>query len=311
VIRESQAARSVAYCSDENGVPSVVTLAIDTAAALPWSLTITNMSMASESGSLGEVQRIVGTVSGSAAAPTNLTSSRFVFGPSMKPLAAVVSFLEQFGPMPPLDVSMTNPWQLQVGLKFDFEKLLEQVPALKPFLEKFIVDLDVLMSWVETATSQNSTTTFEVTVKIPTPFTPVVAIGLAKVKFQMGDDGNAWTFQLGVGVGVDFSIGPFKALAYFAESEFLIAGDTVFGLGASALIKGSVDLEVVEVDISVEAKLALLQVTCGAGSTVWGVAQVTFALEVTIAFVIDIEFDVQAEEDQNLDGGPCPLPNVV
>jgi len=311
VIRESQASRAVAYCADENGVPSVVTLVIDTAAALPWSLMISNMSMAAESGSLGEVDRIVGTVSGSAAAPTNLSDSRFVFGPSLQPVAALVSFLEQFSPMPPLNVSMTNPWQLQVGLKFDFEKLLEQAPALKPFLEKFIVDLDVLMSWMETATSQNSVTTFEVTVKFPTPFTPVVAIGLAKVKFQMGDDGNAWTFQLGVGVGVDFTIGPFKALAYFAESEFLIAGDSVFGLGASALIKGSVDLEVVEIDISVEAKMALLNVTCGPDTTIWGVAQVTFALEVTIAFVIDIEFDVQAEEDQNIDGGPCALPNVV
>jgi hypothetical protein len=198
-----------------------------------------------------------------------------------------------------------------VGLKFDFEKLLEQVPALKAFLKQFIVDLDIVMSWMETATSQNSVTTFEITIKVPTPFTPVVAIGLAKVKFQMGDDGNAWTFQLGVGIGVSFNIGPFEALAYFAESEFLIAGDTVFGLGASALIKGSVDLEVVEVDVSVEAKMALLKVTCGGGTTIWGVAQVTFAIEVTIAFVIDIEFDVQAEEDQNLDGGPCPLPNVV
>jgi hypothetical protein len=311
VIREAQASRAVAYCADEHGNPSVVTLVIDTAAVVPWSLSITNLSVASESGSLGEVTRIVGTVSGSAAAPTNLTDSRFVFGPCLQPVAALVSFLEKFSPLPPLIVSMSNPWQLQVGLKFDFEKLLEQVPPLKAFLEQFIVDLDVIMAWMETATSQNMVTTFEITIKVPTPFPPVVGIGLAKVKFQMGDDGNAWTFQLGVGIGVSFKVGPFGVLAYFAESQFLIAGDNVFGLGMSALIKGSVDLGVVEVDISVEAKIALLKVTCGADTTIWGVAQVTFAFEVTIAFVIDIEFDAQAEEDQNIDGGPCPLPNVV
>lgn len=311
VIRDSQAARSVAYCADENGVPSVVTLAIDTAAALPWSMTITNMSMASESGSLGEVQRIVGTVSSSAAAPTALTDSRLVLGPCMQPVVAVVSFLEQFGPLPPLDVSMTNSLQLQVSEKFDFAKLLERVgPAVKAFLEEFIVDLDVLVSWVVGTPNQDITHTFEVTVKIPTPF-GVVAIGLAKMKLQLGDDGNAWTFQLGAGVGVEFHIARFNALAYFAETEFLITGDNVFALGASVLIKGSVDLEIVEVDISVEAKMALLKVTCGPDSTIWGVAQVTFAMEVTIAWVIDIEFDVQAEEDQNLDGGPCPLPSVV
>ena len=311
VIRESQAARAVAYCQDEHGNPSVVTYAVDTAAAVPWSLSITNLSVASESGSLGEVQRIVGDVTGSAVAPTAFGNSRFLFGPCLQPIAAVVSFLEQFGPLPPLNVSMSNPWELDVSLKFDFEKLLEQVPALKPLLEKFIVDLDVLMSWTENATSQSAKTTFELTVKIPTPFTPVVAIGLAKVQFQMGDDGNAWTFELGVGIGVEFPIPPFKALAYFAETAFLITGDTVFGLGYGLLIKGSVDLGVVEVGISVEAKMALLRVTCGSESTIWGVAQVTFAFEVTIAFVLDIEFDVQVEEDQNVDGGPCPLPDVV
>ena len=45
--------------------------------------------------------------------------------------------------------------------------------------------------------------------------------------------------------------------------------------------------------------------------TVWGTAQVTFAVEVTIAFVIDIDFQVQAEWDQNLNGGPCALPDVL
>jgi hypothetical protein len=313
VIRESQAARSVAYCADENNTPSVVTLAIDTAAPRPWSLTITNMSMASESGSLGEVQRIVGTVSSSATAPTKFTDSRFVFGPPLQPVAQVVSFLEHFGPLPPLDVSMTNQWQLQVGLKADFEKILEQYPGLKDFLKKFIEDLDVLMAWVETPTSQNSTTTFEVTVKIPTPFEPVVAIGLAKVKLQVGDDGNAQTFELGVGVGVDFDLvkDVVGVVAYFAETAFLITGDNVFAVGVGVLVKGEVDLAVVSVGISVEAKMALLKVTCGSDTTIWGVAQLTFALEVTIAFVIDIEFDIQAEEDQNIDGGPCPLPNVV
>ena len=75
-------------------------------------------------------------------------------------------------------------------------------------------------------------------------------------------------------------------------------------------MKGSIDLEIISVDVSVEAKMAVLKVTCP-GVTVWGAAQVTFAIEVTIAFVIDINFQVQAEWDQNLNGGPCALPDVL
>ena len=78
------------------------------------------------------------------------------------------------------------------------------------------------------------------------------------------------------------------------------------------LLKGSIDLGIVEVDVTVEAKLALIRVTCGSGdSTVWGAAQVTIALEITIAFVLDIEIDYQTEWDENMDGGPCALPDVL
>lgn len=45
--------------------------------------------------------------------------------------------------------------------------------------------------------------------------------------------------------------------------------------------------------------------------TVYGAAQLTFAVEITIAFIIDIDFEVQTEADQNLNGGPCALPDVL
>jgi hypothetical protein len=188
-------------------------------------------------------------------------------------------------------------------------------------VKEFVVDLDVKMLSKSTATSSSFIMQFELTVKLPTPFSTVsadgelqgvVAIGLAKVQFQMGDDGNAWTFQLGAGIGVTFEVASvFDAIAYYAQSMFFITGDFGFGVGASTLVKGSIDLKVVEVDLSIEAKLALLKVNCGSGSSVWGVAQVTIAVEISIFFVIDIEFDWQTEWTNDLDGGPCPLPDVV
>ena len=313
VLRESTTARSIAYTADENNTPSVVTLGIDTAAANPWSVHITNLSLANESGSLGEVTRVVGTVDSKSSAATQLADARFVFGPPLKPVAALVSFLEQFGNLPPPDVAMTNEWQLLAGITFDFTKYaLFLGPAVAAFVEQFIVDLDVKMQSKTKATSSDFVMQFELTIKIPTPFPPIVAIGLAKIQFQMGDDGNAWTFQLGVGIGVSFGVGPFQAIAYYAQSQFLITGDTVFGLGASSLVKATVDLVVVEASVSIEAKIALLKVSCNVSdSSIWGAAQVTIAIEVSIFFVIDIEFDVQAEWTQNLDGGPCALPDVL
>jgi hypothetical protein len=57
--------------------------------------------------------------------------------------------------------------------------------------------------------------------------------------------------------------------------------------------------------------MAVLRVTCPPDITIWGAAQITFAIEITIFWVIDIDFEVQSEMDQNLSGGPCPLPDVL
>ena len=108
VLRESATVRSIAYTADENNTPSVVTIVIDTAAADPWLVNITNLSIATESGSLGEVTRVVGIIDSKASAATQLGEARFVFGPPLKPVAALVSFLEQFSGLPPPGIAMTN-----------------------------------------------------------------------------------------------------------------------------------------------------------------------------------------------------------
>lgn len=316
ILQDSQSARTVVHYADENNNPSVVTLTIDTAAAVPWTISITNLSIATESGSLGEITRVVGTLSASATAPTQLANSRFVFGPPLQPVQAVVSFLENFGPLPPPGIALSNgwSWSLKAGLKIDLGDLLEILPPpASQLVKKFVDDLDFTVTEQLEPTNSKAQAEFGITVKIPTPFPPVVAIGLGKFTIEIGSFGTAFVFQLGVGIGIDFNVGPFGATAYYAETQSLIFGDNVFGLGAGSLIKGKVDLVVVDVEISVEAQITLLKVTCNAGanSTIWGVAQVTFALEVTIAFVIDIDFEVKAELDHNLDGGPCPLPDVV
>jgi hypothetical protein len=138
---------------------------------------------------------------------------------------------------------------------------------------------------------------------------------MIKIDIKMStDSGNTFTLTVGAGLGVSFNVAGFGCKAYFLQTMFLIAGDTVLGFGVGLLIKGSIDLEVVSVDVSVEAKMAILKVVPGpqcSATTIFGAAQLTFAIEITICWIIDIDIEWQTEADQNLNGGPCALPDVL
>jgi len=315
-LLDSPSVRSIVHYADENGNRSDVTVKIDTAAALPWSITITNLSIATESGFFGEIQRVVGTLSSSANAPTRLESTRLVFGPPLKPVQSLISFLEVFGAAPPADVSLTNEWSYQIGEKFDFKEMLKHyAPELETFLKQFIVDLDIVVSVKGGGTNFLAVMELEATVKFPVPIPPLlVSIGLAKIQLVLGNPHVAtFSLQIGVGAGLDVQLGFGELIVFYAETFSLIKGVAVFGLAAGLLFKGKLDLEVVEVDISAEAKVILLKVSChaGADSSIWGVAQITIAVEITIGWVLNIEIDKQIEMDHNLDRGPCELPANV
>ena len=226
-----------------------------------------------------------------------------------------MAFLENFGPIPPANVGMTNDLTLKVGLKFGLEDLVKQLPGpIGALIKKFVDELDFSMLVVGTATTSGAEFEIEVVLKFPSPFGPeIIEVGVGRFTIKLGSDfGFAVDILIGVGVGVKIPLGVGKLLAYYAETQFVIFGD-VFGLGVGAILKGSIDLKIVSVEVTVEAKIALLKVSCNAGAdtTVWAVAQVTFALEVTVAFVVDIDFEEQAQWQHDLDSGPCPLPDVV
>jgi hypothetical protein len=305
---------TVVEYADEDGRPCTVTVVIDTAAALPWSVLIQNLSLATHDGDRNEIIRVVGDMKASAQEAAALRNSRLVFGGALKPVQEAVSFLENFGPIPPVNVSMTNDASIKAGLKIDFEKILETNPTVGAFMKKFVVDLDFEVSETVFPHATEAEANFELTLKIPTPFPPIVAIAIAKFKIQLNSNfGTSYTFTIGAGIGVSYDVGDFNITAYFAETVFLIAGDNIFGLGCSVLIRGTVDLVVVSIEVTVEAKEALLRVDCdsGAHSSIWGVAQLSYAFDVTIAWVIDIEYDAQIQSSHNFDGGPCALPDVL
>jgi hypothetical protein len=307
---------------------AVVTIAIDTASAVPWSFQLKNSAAAMSSSSMGEVMRLVGDFNADAKNASTLSNSNVIFGGALGVVQDVMKFLQELGLPTPMSVSMTNSPELKIGLKIPLD---DELNKLMPPCGPSFQDTDVTVGWTIDLISGDVGAEFELSaaIFIPTPFctcvpavppeeptiTGLQGVGLIAVDAKLDTSfGQVITLTLGAGIGVTFKLADsFKVVAYYVETEFLIFGD-VLGLGVGALLKGTIDLEVIEVDVSVEAKMAVLKVdessTCSA-VTVWAAAQVTFAVDVTIAWVIDIDFEVQTEWSRNLNGGPCALPDVL
>ena len=286
---------------------SVAELVIDTAAALPWSFRLSDVNIATSSTLMGEVIRVTATVDAAANIATTLKDPKITFGGALGVVQDIMEFLQQLGFPSPLNVSMTNKLQFKAGLKIPMDEELNKL--LPPGGPEFD-DTDVVVSFIIDTPVTEVEFELGATILIPTLFDPIKGVGMIKIEISMSTDGNTFTLTVGAGVGVSFSVAGFGCKAYFLETMFLIAGDNVLGFGVGLLIKGSIDLEIISVDISVEAKMAVLKVTCP-DTTIWGVAQLTFAVEVTICWILDIEFEVQTEASQKLNGGPCELPDVL
>ena len=288
---------------------ATVEIAIDTAAAVPWLFRLSKVSLIASSSSLGEIMRVTADVDASSGTFTRLKNSQLIMGGPLGPVEDIMTFLQSLGLPAPLDVSMTNTLKFKAGLKIPIGQELNKL--LPPGGPQFI---DTSITVRETIQSPISEAEFQLGagIMIPTPFNPLKAIGLVKLAIKLSTKtGTTFTLTWGVGLGVAIPLGPFNAKAYYVQTMFLIVGDTTIGLGVGAIIKAGVDLVIASVDISIEFKMAVLQVTCASGTTLWGAAKVTFAIDITIAFVIDIDFEVSAEMDQQLSGGSCPLPGVL
>lgn len=288
------------------------TISIDTAAPVSWAFQLQDVNLATSSTLMGEVLRIKTTVVASANSETKLKNPQMIFGGALGPVQDILSFLTALGFPSPLNVAMTNQVKVKAGLKIPMDDELNTfLPPGGPQFD----DTNVVVSLVIDNPISEADFELGATLLVPTPFDPLMAVGLIKIQIQMSTaSSNTFTLTVGAGLGVSFKIGGDKGFgvkAYFAETMFFIAGDTVLGFGVGLLIKGSIDLEIVSVDVSVEAKMAVLKVTGPGTLTIYGVAQVTFAIDITICWVIDIDIEVQAEEDQNLNGGTSALPDVL
>lgn len=243
------------------------------------------------------------------------------FGPALAQVQKVISFLESLKFLPHFKVSMTNEWALLMSTSMNREDLLKKIPeASRPPVEKVVEAFDFSLSSRTSLSGFLLTLHAGATIKIPTGFGPIVALGKGAFDVALGTAGKPEIkLDLGFGIGVDFSVGPFSASASFTQSQQIIVNDRGWGIGITACMRAHISLVVASADLYLEASLLVVGGTCkeefhneheSRGSTIWAHARVRIAVHVSIFLICNISVDEEAAWENRLNGGLCELEHM-
>ena len=245
-----------------------------------------------------------------------LDSPLHKFGPALTQVQKVISFLESLKFLPNFKVSMTNEWAMLLSTSMNREDLLKKIPEpTRPPVERIIESFDF------TLTARTSLSSFLLkmhvgtTIKIPTGFPPIVAIGKGAFDVALGTSGVDIKLELGFGIGVDFSLGPFSVSASYTQSQTILFNEDAWGVGITACMRAHVNLVVASADLYLEAKLLVVGGDCKDHknhhqTTIYAFAQVKVAVHVSIFLVCNIGVEEEAMWQNNFNDGPCQLENM-
>lgn len=248
---------------------------------------------------------------------------KHVFGSALSKVQKAISFLENLSFLPHFKVSMTNEWGMILSTSMNKDDLMALVgtPGNAP-LGEIIESFDFLISATLSLAAFLLKMHVGVTIKIPTGVGPIVALGTGAFDVAVGTSGVQVLLELGFGIGVDLSVGPFSASASYTQSQSILVTDGAFALGITAIMRAHVDLVVASADLYLEAKLLVVGGTCTpnppnpphsqhGGTTIWAYARVKIALHVSIFLICNIGYEEEAHWDSNLNGGLCQLNDMA
>ena len=309
VLHDNGHVQLFARFQDESATPATVHLEIDSTQAVPWVFRLEGVEIGVSTSGLGEIMRLLGSIHSSAVQPTVLTSATTHFGGA---LSAVQELLDFLGSKPvPADIpfAQRNQWSCEVALKIPFLGAPGEQDTLDVWFFT-IRDADITVGWVIDLSHSGTSAKLELgaVATVATPFPPLVAAGQLNLEIELSDAGTDLVLAIGLGVGAVFKLGPFEAYAIYFVNFYLVVADTNVGFGIGMELKGKVDLKVVEIEVDIEARGAQVDTSCAAGTSEWILTQVSCSLEITIAWVINIDFEYQAQWQDNVNGGPCPPP---
>lgn len=303
--------------SDLDYSGSTVTYTLDTAASPPWRFKLDKATKILANTSLGDVMTMVADIAGEAGSTTEFNNPTTKLGGPFDIIQDLLTIMQDLGIAAKPVVQMTNDWSLSVGLTVPFVDAVgepfEVIPG-EPFPTVVFEDTGVKVE-IKVAPA-NDEATFEIGGKPmfqikSVPGLYIVAIIKFTIKLST-EDGTTYVLLIGVGIAYKLKAGPFNLKGLFGLTFFAIFGDTVLGYGVGFLVQVSAEIEpIVSIELSLEGKLARLLIDKSTPTeTVFQVAKLTFAIEVSIFLVFSISLEVETKKVEVVRGplleGDCP-----
>lgn len=303
--------------SDLDYSAATVVYAVDTALGQAWEFKLGNAVKIMNHTTLGDVMTVTSAFDAAAGRTTRFARPGLALGGPFDIVNDLLTIMKSLGIDSSPDVSMTNAWSLKIALTVPFVDATGDAFKVIPFepLPTIIFEDTGVKVEFEVAPSADSAS-------LELGGTPMFAIkavpglyAVAIIKFSMKlstKDGTTYGVLIGVGIAYKLEAGPFELKGLFAITFFAVFGDTVLGYGVGFLVKVSLDLSpIVSVEISLEGKLARLAVTSSPlNTTVFLVAKLMFAIEVSIFLVFSISLEVETKQVDVLSGllpaSACP-----
>lgn len=303
--------------SDLDYSASTVTYTLDTAASPPWRFKLDKATKILANTSLGDVMTMVADIAGEAGSATQFNNPTTKLGGPFDIIQDLLTIMQDLGIAAKPVVQMTNEWSLKIALTIPFVDAsgepFEVIPG-EPIPTVVFEDTGVTVE-IKVA-PENDEASFALEGKpmfsiksIPGLY--VVAIIGFTIKLS-SKDGTTYVLLIGVGVAYKLKAGPFELKGLFGLTFFAIFGDTVLGYGVGFLVEVSVEISpIISVSLSLEGKLARLEVDRSTpNETVFQVAKLTFAIEVSVFLVFSISIEVETKKVEVVRGplleSDCP-----
>jgi hypothetical protein len=306
-----------AVYADEKAAKTVVTWKIDSTANPDWSFSMGPVSVLGDLGSFPGLMRVVGTLSTQSGSVPKLVDPRLVFGGAMAPVQDIINILTAVGIPIALSFALTSSTRkIQSGAIL---KIPPPVPKPGGGVDEGHIDIGggKLKGELKTgfgnsagpgdtlfASLENWRLYFELSGDLQVAIIPKLLYAGGAFKFQIEGRANEpteITIEAGVivSVGGDLITDVISAEGSVRYSYVLqFKGPQIgFGIDLELKISASVLEGLAEVEVSAEAMALATRV---GGDTVHILAQVTLGFEVTLGWVFDESFEVQAEYEKDL-----------
>ncbi|KAI9770028.1 MAG: hypothetical protein M1839_003292 [Geoglossum umbratile] len=300
--------------ADSHGVittKSEILLNIDSEAAVPWTLNVSNTKSTSVSSSVGPLASIRGDIVSSAMTGfPSFQNSRLDFESGLAS-SKDMSALDVLGPMKDLQCTMSNEIQLNWGMDLGVDDILKKahIPSrLKDLIEKFIDGISFKLKCTATLKKLSMTIGIELEIDFKFPVGPGYVIALIAGAISFSTQGTDGLIKLGAGYdwGGKMSGFTYKAeVVIYYEHAFHPDG---FANGGGLRLAGEIAFcAFIKASLQLEATLMIRTIKCATSNdSCWLVSTAQVAIEVHVFTFLDIEYDVAYEDHTKQDGGGCP-----